>query len=117
MREQTVATSDVAKECEADIKKFCGVVRGAAEMADCMKPRLGEVSKRCRARWRKSPSRLRSCAEVRILSAGRPHPILPQTAKTASPKTWSENAIQNARRFARRSVRRGLDKRSRSNTI
>jgi hypothetical protein len=48
MREQTVATSDVAKECEADIKKFCGVVRGAAEMADCMKPRLGEVSKRCK---------------------------------------------------------------------
>ncbi len=40
--------ADVAQECEGDVKKFCGGVRRAAEIADCMKPRLGEVSTPCK---------------------------------------------------------------------
>lgn len=40
--------ADAAQECEADVKKFCGAVRRAAEIADCMKPRLGEVSRPCK---------------------------------------------------------------------
>lgn len=40
--------ADVAKECEADVKKLCGEVHRAAEALDCIKPRLGEVSKRCK---------------------------------------------------------------------
>ena len=40
--------ADVAKECEADVKKLCGGVARAAEIMDCIKPRLAEVSKRCK---------------------------------------------------------------------
>lgn len=40
--------ADAAKECEGDVKKFCGDVQRAAEALDCIKPRLSEVSKRCK---------------------------------------------------------------------
>ena len=40
--------ADVAKECEGDVKKLCGGVQRASEALDCIKPRLGEVSKRCK---------------------------------------------------------------------
>jgi hypothetical protein len=30
------------------VKKFCGDVQRAAEALDCIKPRLSEVSKRCK---------------------------------------------------------------------
>jgi hypothetical protein len=40
--------ADLAEECEGDVKKFCGDVQRAAEALDCIKPRLSEVSKRCK---------------------------------------------------------------------
>ena len=40
--------ADVAKACEADVKKLCGGVQRAAEVQDCMQPRLGEVSAGCK---------------------------------------------------------------------
>jgi hypothetical protein len=40
--------ADVAQECEADVKKFCGGVQRAAEALDCIKPRFSQVSKRCK---------------------------------------------------------------------
>ena len=40
--------ADAAKECEADMKTLCGGVQRAAEALDCIKPRLSEVSKRCK---------------------------------------------------------------------
>jgi hypothetical protein len=40
--------ADVAKECEADVKTLCGGAQRVAEAFDCIKPRLGEVSKRCK---------------------------------------------------------------------
>jgi hypothetical protein len=40
--------ADIAKECEADVEKLCGGARHAAQALDCIKPRLGEVSKRCK---------------------------------------------------------------------
>ena len=40
--------ADIAKECEADVKKFCGDVQSAAEALDCIKPRFSQVSKRCK---------------------------------------------------------------------
>ena len=40
--------ADVAKECEADVKNLCGGAHRATEALDCIKSRLGEVSKRCR---------------------------------------------------------------------
>ena len=40
--------ADLAKECEGDVKKFCGDVQRAAEALDCIKPRLSEVSRRCK---------------------------------------------------------------------
>ena len=40
--------ADLAKECEGDVKTLCGGVQRAAEALDCIKPRLGEVSKRCK---------------------------------------------------------------------
>jgi hypothetical protein len=40
--------ADIAKECEADVKKFCGGVQRAADALDCIQPRLSEVSKRCK---------------------------------------------------------------------
>jgi hypothetical protein len=40
--------ADVAKECEADIKKLCGGATRAAQVLDCIKLRLREVSKRCK---------------------------------------------------------------------
>jgi hypothetical protein len=40
--------ADVARECEADVKRLCGGVTRAAQVLDCIKPRLGEVSKRCK---------------------------------------------------------------------
>ena len=40
--------ADIAKECEADVKRLCGGVNRAADVLDCIRPRLGEVSKRCR---------------------------------------------------------------------
>ena len=40
--------ADLAKECEGDVKKLCGDVQRAGEALDCIKPRLSEVSKRCK---------------------------------------------------------------------
>jgi hypothetical protein len=40
--------ADIARECEADVKKLCAGVTRAAEAFDCIKPRLSEVSKRCK---------------------------------------------------------------------
>jgi hypothetical protein len=40
--------ADVAKECEADVRKLCGGAHRASEALDCIKPRLWEVSKRCK---------------------------------------------------------------------
>jgi hypothetical protein len=40
--------ADIAKECEGDVKNLCGGVHRAAEALDCIKPRLSEVSKRCK---------------------------------------------------------------------
>jgi len=40
--------ANVAKDCEADVKRLCGGVRRAADIQACMQPRLGEVSARCR---------------------------------------------------------------------
>jgi len=40
--------ADVAKECEGDVKTLCGGVQRTSEALDCIKPRLGEVSKRCK---------------------------------------------------------------------
>jgi hypothetical protein len=40
--------ADLAKECEADVKNLCGGVQRTSEALDCIKPRLGEVSKRCK---------------------------------------------------------------------
>ena len=40
--------ADVAKECEGDVKNLCGGAERAAEALDCIKSRLGEVSKRCK---------------------------------------------------------------------
>jgi hypothetical protein len=40
--------ADVAKACEADVKKLCGDVQRAAEAQACMQPRLMEVSARCK---------------------------------------------------------------------
>jgi hypothetical protein len=41
--------ADVAKQCEADVKRLCGHVTRMAEVEDCMKPRLAEVSERCKS--------------------------------------------------------------------
>jgi hypothetical protein len=40
--------ADLARECEADVKTLCGGVQRTSEALDCIKPRLGEVSKRCK---------------------------------------------------------------------
>jgi hypothetical protein len=40
--------ADLAEECEGDVKNLCGGVQRAAEALDCIKPRLSEVSKRCK---------------------------------------------------------------------
>jgi hypothetical protein len=40
--------ADLAKECEGDVKNLCGGSERAAEALDCIKSRLGEVSKRCK---------------------------------------------------------------------
>jgi hypothetical protein len=40
--------ADLAKECEGDVKTLCGGVKRTSEALDCIKPRLGEVSKRCK---------------------------------------------------------------------
>ena len=40
--------ANVAKDCEADVKRLCGGVRRAADIQACMQPRLGEVGARCR---------------------------------------------------------------------
>ena len=40
--------ADVARECETDVKKFCGGVQNAAKALDCIRPRLSQVSKRCK---------------------------------------------------------------------
>ena len=40
--------ADIAKACEADVKKLCGGVERAAEIQACMQPRLGEVSPQCK---------------------------------------------------------------------
>ena len=40
--------ADIARECEGDVKNLCGGVHHAAEALDCIKPRLSEVSKRCK---------------------------------------------------------------------
>jgi hypothetical protein len=40
--------ADIAEECEGDVKNLCGGVERTSEALDCIKPRLGEVSKRCK---------------------------------------------------------------------
>jgi hypothetical protein len=40
--------TNVAKDCEADVKRLCGGVRRAADVQACMQPRLREVSAGCR---------------------------------------------------------------------
>jgi hypothetical protein len=40
--------ANVAKECEADVRRLCGGVQRAADIQACMQPRLGEVSAQCR---------------------------------------------------------------------
>jgi hypothetical protein len=40
--------ADAARECEADVKNLCGCAQRAVEALDCIKPRLSEVSKRCK---------------------------------------------------------------------
>jgi hypothetical protein len=40
--------ADAAKECEGDVKTFCAGVQSTSEALDCINPRLGEVSKRCK---------------------------------------------------------------------
>jgi hypothetical protein len=40
--------ANVAKECEADVRRLCGGVQRAADVQACMQPRLGEVSAQCR---------------------------------------------------------------------
>jgi hypothetical protein len=40
--------ADLAKECEADVRNLCRGVQRTSEALDCIKPRLGEVSKRCK---------------------------------------------------------------------
>jgi hypothetical protein len=47
--------ADLAKECEADVRNLCGGVQRTSEALDCIKPRLGEVSKRCKAALAKVP--------------------------------------------------------------
>ena len=41
--------TNAARECEADVKRLCGGVKRAKEIEECMTPRLGEVSKACKA--------------------------------------------------------------------
>jgi hypothetical protein len=41
--------ADVAKQCEADVKRLCRGVTRVAELEDCMKPRLMEVSEPCKS--------------------------------------------------------------------
>jgi hypothetical protein len=40
--------ADIAKECEADVKKLCGSVQRAGEALDCIRPRLSQVGQRCK---------------------------------------------------------------------
>jgi hypothetical protein len=40
--------TDVAKDCEADVKRLCGGVRRVADVEACMQPRLDKASARCR---------------------------------------------------------------------
>ncbi len=40
--------ADLAKECEGDVKTLCGGVQRTSQALDCIKPRLGDVSKRCK---------------------------------------------------------------------
>jgi hypothetical protein len=37
-----------SRACEADVRKLCGGVAHAAEIVNCMEPRLAEVGKSCR---------------------------------------------------------------------
>ena len=37
-----------SRACEADVRKLCGGVAQAAEIVNCMEPRLAEVGKSCR---------------------------------------------------------------------
>jgi hypothetical protein len=40
--------ADIARDCEEDVKKLCPGVQRAAHALDCIKPRLWEVSRRCK---------------------------------------------------------------------
>jgi hypothetical protein len=40
--------ADIAKECEADVKKLCAGATRSAEAFDCIRPRLSQVSQRCK---------------------------------------------------------------------
>ena len=37
-----------SRACEADVRKLCGGVAQAAEIVNCMEPRLAEVGRSCR---------------------------------------------------------------------
>lgn len=39
----------VAKECEGDIRRLCGGVRQAGEIRGCMKARMADVGRQCKA--------------------------------------------------------------------
>jgi len=40
--------ADIAKACESDVKALCGGVHRAADALDCIRPRLADVSARCK---------------------------------------------------------------------
>lgn len=39
----------VAKECEGDIRRLCGSVKQAGEIRACMKSRMADVGRQCKA--------------------------------------------------------------------
>jgi hypothetical protein len=39
----------VAKECQGDIRRFCGGVKQASEIRGCMKSRMADVGRQCKA--------------------------------------------------------------------
>ena len=45
--------TNVAKDCEADVKRLCGGVSRAADVEACMQPQLDRASARCRRALRR----------------------------------------------------------------
>jgi hypothetical protein len=59
--------SNVATECETDVKRLCGGVRRVADVEACMQPRLDRVSARCR------------CALDAVPACAQAFPVVPLT--------------------------------------